>query len=54
MSISYKEARETLYWIKLLTDSGFLEIEQSDTLIRDCSEILRIIGAIQKSMKNKV
>ncbi len=52
ISISYKEARETLYWLHLLTDSGFLNKQQSDTLIFDCEEILRIIGAIQKTSKS--
>lgn len=52
ISISYKEARETLYWLRLLTDTGFLEKEQSDTLIEDCNEILRILGAIQKTSKS--
>lgn len=52
MSISYKEARETLYWLHLLTDSGFLNKQQSDTLINDCEEILRIIGSIQKTSKS--
>lgn len=51
MSISYKEARETFYWIRLLTDSGFLEKEQSDTLLRDCEEIQKILGSIQRTTK---
>ncbi len=52
ISISYKEARETLYWLHLLTDSNFLNKQQSDTLINDCEEILRIIGSIQKTSKS--
>lgn len=52
VSISYKEARETLYWLHLLTDSDFLNKQQSDTLINDCEEILKIIGAIQKTAKS--
>ena len=52
MSISYKEARETLYWLHLLTDSNFLSKEQSDTLICDCEELLRIIGSIQTTSKS--
>lgn len=53
ISISYKEARETLYWIKLLNDSGFLNKHQSDTLIYDCEELLKILGAIQRTSKLK-
>ncbi len=51
-SISQKEAFETLYWLRLLTDSGYLKKEQSDSLIKDCIEIQRIITAILKSAKN--
>jgi len=51
MSISYKEARETHYWLQLLTDSGFLTKAQSATLIYDCEELLKIISAIQRTSK---
>jgi four helix bundle protein len=52
MSISYKEARETLYWLHLLTDSNFLNKQQSDTLIYDCEELLKILGSIIKTSKS--
>ena len=52
ISISYKEARETLYWIHLLTDSNFLNKQQSDTLIYDCEELLKILGSIIKTSKS--
>jgi len=51
ISISYKEARETHYWLNLLTDSNFLNKTESDKLIKDCEELLKIIGAIQRSSK---
>lgn len=52
MSISYKEARETLYWLHILTDSGFLLNKQSDQLIFDCEELLKILGSIIKTSKS--
>ncbi len=51
LSIAYKEARETHYWIRLLVDSGYLEKTTSEQLLNDCEEILRIIGKIQTSTK---
>lgn len=51
LSISYKEAHETLYWLQLLTDSNFLNKEESDTLIIDCEELLKILGSIIKTTK---
>jgi len=52
ISISYKEARETHYWLQLLTDSHFLNKQQSDTLIYDCEELLKILGSILRTSKS--
>lgn len=52
LTISYKEARETHYWIRLLTDTGYLSKEQSEHLLNDVMEILKIIGSIQNTIKN--
>jgi len=52
ISISYKEARETLYWLQLLTDSNFLSKQQSDTLIYDCEELLKILSSILRTSKS--
>lgn len=52
LSISYKEARETLYWLQILTDSNFLTNKQSSSLIVDCEELLKILGSIIKTSKS--
>lgn len=52
ITIAYKEARESKYWIRLLRDSDYLTIEQSDDLLKDVEELLKIIGSIQKSIRN--
>jgi four helix bundle protein len=44
--ISYKEARETHYWIRLLRDSHYLENRLSDSLLIDCEEIIKLTGKI--------
>ena len=49
---AYKEARETKYWINLLRSSNIINDEISSPLLNDCNEILRILGAIQKTIKN--
>ena len=51
ISISYKEARETLYWLKLLYEVNLLEENQFISLKNDCDEILKILGSIKKTMK---
>lgn len=53
MSIAYKEARETLYWIRLLRDCHCLPEEMAVSLQTDIEEIIRISGAILKTMKRK-
>ena len=51
LSIAYKEARETHYWIRLLTDTEFLTPTQSKSLLDDADELLKILGSILKTLK---
>ena len=53
LTISYKGARETHYWIRLLTDTDYLSKEESISLLRDTDELLKIIGSIQKTIKSR-
>lgn len=52
LTISYKEARETHYWIRLLKDANYLTNEESESLLNDVTELLKIIGSIQKTIRN--
>jgi four helix bundle protein len=54
LSIAYKECRETRYWIRLLTDTSYLSNDQSISLMLNVEELLKIIGAIQVTMKKKM
>ena len=54
MSIAYKEARETHYWVRLLADSELIKQSEKESLLNDCDELLKIIGGIRKTMKNKI
>jgi len=51
LEISYREARETRYWIKLLKESGLLEKSLAESFITDIEEIIKILTAILKSSK---
>ncbi|AJH16277.1 MULTISPECIES: four helix bundle protein [Myroides] len=53
LSIAYKEARETHYWIRLLADTDFLTIREKNSLLQDLDEILKIIGSIRITIQNK-
>ena len=49
MSIAYKEALETKYWLDLLKDSGYLESKGYDELYQGADEISRMLFAVLKS-----
>jgi four helix bundle protein len=53
ITIAYKEARETMYWLKLLSATDYLNQEQANSLLIDAEEICKIIGKIQITMKNR-
>ncbi len=54
ISIAYKEARETDYWLRLLYAAKYLTERQFDSVHRDCEELIRILGATQLTMKTKI
>jgi four helix bundle protein len=54
ISISYKEARETHYWIRLLGDTGYIASKLKQSLLADCEALLKIIGSIRKKLREKI
>lgn len=54
LSISYKEARESVYWIKLLNATCYLSSKESENLLNEAKEICRIIGKIQSTMRKRI
>ncbi|MEN8192843.1 MAG: four helix bundle protein [Bacteroidota bacterium] len=52
LTIAYKEAIETHYWIRLLADTDFINSKMKESLINDVEELLKIIGSIQKTIRN--
>jgi four helix bundle protein len=53
MSIAYKEARETSYWLRLLTDTDYINQSQYESLHADVEELCRIIASIIKTTKKR-
>ena len=54
ISIAYKEGRETDYWLRLLKDSHFINFDQYNSINGKLEEILKILGKIQITVKNKI
>jgi four helix bundle protein len=53
ISIAYKEARESMYWLKLLKATDYLSEEQAESLLNDAEELCKIIGKIQITIKTR-
>lgn len=51
--IAQKEARESLYWLKLLSASGIVEKKRIDPLMQETEEIISIITKIIVNTKKK-
>lgn len=54
VSISYKEARETVYWLKLLHATDYLTEKEAKSLINDAEELCKILGKIQITTKSRM
>ena len=53
LSIAYKEARETMYWLRLLHATDYLNQQQADSMLTDAEELCKILGKIQVTMKTR-
>ena len=51
LSIALKEADETAYWLELLVESEIIDRKQFDSLYSDLDEIIAILTASVKTMK---
>lgn len=51
MSISYKESLETKYWLSLLKDSGYLSVDDFNSLFNKIDEISKILFSILKTTR---
>ena len=54
LSIALKEANETINWLNLLKDTGYLSEIQFESMARDCSEIIALLVSSIKTTKNKI
>lgn len=54
MSIAFKEADESDYWLNLLHENGYLNESAYESLKMDMDRILKILTSIVKTMNAKV
>ncbi len=53
LNVALKEANETEYWLCLLKDSDLLSEKEFDSIHTDCSELIRLLISIVKTLKSK-
>lgn len=53
LEIAQKEIRETWYWLHLLFDSGYIQIDTFQCLAKDCEELNRILSSIIITTKQR-
>ena len=53
MYISYKEANETEYWLRLFHDDGLIDDKGYESIHNDCLELVKILSAITRHYKEK-
>ena len=51
VSIAYKEARETKYWLDLLKDTGYIAKHAHTSIYHDVDEVAAILFAILKKTR---
>lgn len=53
LQISFKEARESRYWIRILRDTDLIEQKTAKELLIEIDELIKILTAILKTSKSK-
>lgn len=51
LCIVVEEADETLFWIEMLTDAGFISKEEMEDCYQESEEILKVMAAYKKKLK---
>ena len=54
MHIALKECAETLYWIELLYQTGYLSEPQYSSMLSDCEELRSMLSSITKSTRESI
>lgn len=54
MSIALKEASETEYWLELLNATNYIDESMYQEYDKECKELMKMLVAIVKKMKEKV
>lgn len=51
MGIVVEEADEAILWLELMTESGIIPLERTDSLLKEANELTAIFAASQRTAK---
>ena len=54
LELSYKEARETIYWLKLLKETEYISNSEFESIHVEAEEICKILAKIIITLKGKL
>ena len=53
LEISYKESRETIYWLRLLKETDYISNIEFESIYLECEEVCKILAKIIITLKEK-
>jgi len=54
VTIALKEAEETMYWLELLQDNGFLSADDYESISADCDQLIALLVSSRKTLLKNV
>lgn len=54
MAIALKEANETEYWLLLLRETNYLTTKESESMLTDTTELLKLLTSIVKTTRRGI
>ncbi len=54
MNIAKREARETKYWLRLITSSKLVDASKTQLLLDEIEEVIKILTSIVKTSENNL
>ena len=54
LSIAQKEASETIYWLELLHESGYIKHNHYESIYSDAEEIIKLLTSSIKTVKARL
>ena len=52
--IALKECNETLYWLELLYDTNYLQLEEYRSMYADCKELQKMLSATTRTLQTQL